>query len=136
MRWEGARPALGRGGGLCFYGRGKPKLALLICASPTVDFFLARGIEAASNPRRRKLLLTINVVGNLGLLCYFKYVNFFLDSIRQGMHQLGATASLPVLEVIIPVGLSFYTFEAINYVIDVYRGRVRAERDWAKFMVF
>jgi alginate O-acetyltransferase complex protein AlgI len=81
-------------------------------------------------------MLTINVVGNLGLLCYFKYVNFFLDSVRAGLHQLGATASLPVLEVIIPVGLSFYTFEAINYVIDVYRGQVRAERDWTKFMLF
>ena len=77
---------------------------------------------------RRKLLLTINIVGNLGLLCYFKYANFFLDSLRQSLAAAGLSASFGRLDVLLPIGISFYTFEAINYMVDVYRGHVKAAR--------
>src|SRR5262249_7382020 len=111
-------------------------LALLICASTTVDYFLARGIEASARPRRRKLLLTLNIVGNLGLLCYFKYANFFLHSLQEALNACGAGASFRALSVVLPVGISFYTFEAINYMVDVYRGHVRAEKSLPHFMLF
>src|SRR5262249_2592594 len=71
---------------------------------------------------------------NLGLLCYFKYANFFLDSLRQVLQVAGASASLPVLSVGLPVGISFYTFQAINYMVDVYRGHIRAERSRPRFL--
>src|SRR5262249_30068332 len=74
--------------------------------------------------------------GNLGLLAYFKYANFFLGSLQDALHAVGAQASLPVLRVILPVGISFYTFEAINYTVDVYRRRIPAERNLAHFMLF
>src|SRR5262249_8298972 len=69
-------------------------------------------------------------------LCYFKYVNFFLDSLREALTLAGAETSLPVLKIILPVGISFYTFEAINYMVDVYRGHTRAEKDLGNFMLF
>src|SRR5207302_3828862 len=67
---------------------------------------------------------------------YFKYANFFLDSLQSTLAALGASVSLPVLAVILPVGISFYTFEAINYMVDVYRRRIPAERNLAHFMLF
>jgi alginate O-acetyltransferase complex protein AlgI len=84
----------------------------------------------------RKSLLAGSLIVNLGILCYFKYVNFFLQSLQDALHAAGAAASLPVLSVILPIGISFYTFEAINYTIDVYRRRVPAERDLGHFLLF
>jgi alginate O-acetyltransferase complex protein AlgI len=101
-----------------------------------MDYAVARGMETSSVPRWRKLLLGLSLVANLGLLCYFKYANFFLHSVEEALHALGAGASLPVLQVILPIGISFYTFEAINYTIDVYRRRVPAEKNLAHFMLF
>src|SRR4051812_16425311 len=89
LPWHRARVYLLLGASFHFYASWNRSLALLICASTTVDYCLARGIEAAQNPRRRRLLLTLNIVGNLGLLCYFKYANFFLDSLRQALAAAG-----------------------------------------------
>jgi alginate O-acetyltransferase complex protein AlgI len=119
-----------------FYACWNAWLALLICVSTALDYLIARGMEASLAPRRRKLLLTVSIVANLGLLCYFKYANFFLQSLQQSLETVGLQTSLPVLQVILPVGISFYTFEAINYTVDVYRGRNRAERNLANFMLF
>jgi alginate O-acetyltransferase complex protein AlgI len=80
------------------------------------------------------LLLSLAV--NLGILVYLKYANFFLDSLEAALRAVGSEASLPLLEVILPIGISFYTFEAINYTVDVYRRRIPAERDLAHFMLF
>jgi alginate O-acetyltransferase complex protein AlgI len=93
-------------------------------------------MEATSSPRRKKYLLLLSLGGNLGLLCYFKYANFFLSSLAEAGSACGLTLTLPVLAVILPVGISFYTFEAINYTVDVYRGKVRAVRDLSHFMLF
>jgi alginate O-acetyltransferase complex protein AlgI len=119
-----------------FYACWNAWLALLICVSTALDYLIARGMEASPAPRLRKLLLTVSIVANLGLLCYFKYANFFLHSLQESLEAVGLRTSLPVLQVILPVGISFYTFEAINYTVDVYRGRNRAERNLANFMLF
>ncbi len=83
-----------------------------------------------------KNLVCVSVVANLGLLCYFKYTNFFLGSLYAVLHRCGATSSFQLLSILAPLGISFYTFEAINYIVDVYRGRDRAERKLANFMLF
>src|SRR5437868_13576613 len=93
-------------------------------------------MEASSHPRQRKLCLLVSLCGNLGLLCYFKYANFFLRSLEEATNGLGFPSALPVLNVILPIGISFYTFEAINYTVDVYLRRIRAERNLAHFMLF
>src|SRR5262249_42235247 len=119
-----------------FYSSWNQWLALIICVSTAMDYLVARGMEVSAVPLYRRLLLGVSLVANLGLLFYFKYANFFLDSLEQALNALGAQASLPVLKVILPIGISFYTFEAINYTIDVYRRRVPAERNLANFMLF
>ena len=119
-----------------FYASFNHWLAVLIGVSTVADYWLARGIDTSSSSRARKALLLTSLAGNLGLLCYFKYVNFFLGSLESALHALGAAHSIPVLSVILPIGISFYTFEAINYMVDVYRRKIPAERSLANFMLF
>jgi alginate O-acetyltransferase complex protein AlgI len=134
--WPRARVWVLLAASFYFYASWNKWLALIIFISTTLDYFLARGIAAASSPRRRKALVAVNVIANLGLLCYFKYANFFLDSLGQALRAAGAEVSLPVLSVLLPIGISFYTFEAINYVVDVYRGHVKPETNLANFLLF
>lgn len=119
-----------------FYASWNKWLAGLICVSTAMDYAVALGMDRLQASWKRKLLLGLSLVANLGLLCYFKYANFFLDSLDHALRSVGATASLPILNVILPVGISFYTFEAINYTVDVYRRRIPAEKNLANFMLF
>ena len=134
--WQRARVYLLLIASFGFYASWNHWLAILITLSATIDYALARAIEASPSARVRKLLLAVNIVANLGLLCYFKYVNFFLESLQTTLRSLGADASIPLLSVILPVGISFYTFEAISYVVDVYRRKAPAERNLAHFLLF
>jgi len=119
-----------------FYASWNPYLACLIFVSTILDYCLAHGIERLKTGGWRRVLVGISVTANLGLLCYFKYTNFFLSSLEQALHRCGAQTSIPLLKILAPIGISFYTFEAINYIVDVYRGKVRAERNLANFMLF
>ncbi|MFN4261419.1 MAG: MBOAT family O-acyltransferase [Gemmataceae bacterium] len=119
-----------------FYASWNHWLAGLIFLSTTIDYWIGRGLDAWTSPRGRRVLLGVSLIANLGLLCYFKYVNFFLESLEQALRAAGGTTSLPLLQVILPIGISFYTFEAINYTIDVYRRKAPAERNLANFMLF
>jgi alginate O-acetyltransferase complex protein AlgI len=136
LPWHRGRVLLLLIASLYFYACWNRWLALLLCISTVGDYFLARGMEATGSPRVRKLLLGASLVANVGLLCYFKYANFFLRSLEDAAGACGLGVSLPVLRVVLPVGISFYTFEAINYTVDVYRGKVRAARDLTHFMLF
>jgi alginate O-acetyltransferase complex protein AlgI len=136
MPWHRARVWLLLGASFVFYASWSKWLASLVCITTVTDYFVARGLEGSTSPRLRKLLLTFSVAGNLGMLCYFKYAGFFLESLGDLLHRLGAEASLPVLKLLAPIGISFYTFEAISYTVDVYRGRIRAERNLAHFLLF
>lgn len=136
MPWQRARVWLLLVASFYFYASWNRWLAGIIAVSTAMDYFIARGMESTTSPRRRKLLLTFSLVANLGLLFYFKYANFFLGSLESTLRTLGAQATMPVLRVILPIGISFYTFEAINYTVDVYRRQVKAERNLAHFMLF
>jgi alginate O-acetyltransferase complex protein AlgI len=119
-----------------FYASWSKWLALLIGGSALMDYLIARGMEKTDVAWHKKLLLRFSLVMNLGILVVFKYANFFLDSLHDLLHHVGASATLPVLQFILPIGISFYTFEAINYTVDVYRGRIRAERNLSHFLLF
>jgi alginate O-acetyltransferase complex protein AlgI len=119
-----------------FYARWNEWLACVVLASALMDYLLALGMEATTVVGRRRLLLGLSLAVNLGLLVTFKYANFFLQSLQEALQSVGLEASLPVLSVLVPVGISFYTFEAINYAVEVYRGRLRAERDPGHFLLF
>ncbi len=136
LPWHRVRVWLLLAASFFFYASWNHWLALIICVSTAMDYLVARGMEASSSTFRRRLLLGLSLVANLGLLFYFKYANFFLGSVEQALRAVGAQSSMPVLNVILPIGISFYTFEAINYTVDVYRRRVPAERSLPNFMLF
>jgi alginate O-acetyltransferase complex protein AlgI len=119
-----------------FYAFWSQKLALLVASTSIMDYLLARGMDATSSRFRRRLLLGASLGVNLGLLCYFKYANFFLDSLQQSLHLVGGNVAFATLQVIVPFGISFYTFEAISYTMDVYRRRIPAEKSLPNFMLF
>jgi len=114
-----------------FYMGWNPAYASLLFLTTTVDFFVANRMEAFAEKKQRRPWLLLSIFFNLGLLMYFKYYNFFVDNIN------GLSGSeIRYMEFLLPVGISFYTFQEMGYVIDVYRGEIRAERHWGKFAVF
>ncbi len=134
--WPRARVYILVAASFFFYWKFNQYLALLVTGTATLDFLLALAISKARSRLEGRLLVAVSLVVNLAVLIYFKYANFFLDSLAQALRELGAERSLPVLQVILPVGISFYTFEAISYTIDVYRGRAKAENNLANFLLF
>lgn len=136
MPWQQWRVYLLLVASFIFYASWNEWLALLVTGTATLDYFLGLGIAASRSRRQARLLVATSLVVNLGVLCYFKYVNFFLDSLKATLALVGVKISVPVLEVIVPFGISFYTFEAISYTIDVYQGRVKAERRLPNFLLF
>ncbi|MFM7160071.1 MAG: MBOAT family protein, partial [Planctomycetaceae bacterium] len=136
LPWNRARVGLLLVASFWFYSCWNHWLALLIVASTTLDFAIGLGLERFSRTATRRALLLTSLGFNLGLLAYFKYVNFFLDSLQQTLRLAGWQTAWPTLQVLLPVGISFYTFEAISYSVDVYRGRVKAERNLAHFLLF
>lgn len=119
-----------------FYGAWNWKLLFLIFVSITLDYFLGIFIHRAENPRKRKLLLWLSVAGNLSILGFFKYFNFFAENFHSLLHAFGIPVSLPALHIILPVGISFYTFQSLSYTIDIYRKELKPERDFFNFALF
>jgi alginate O-acetyltransferase complex protein AlgI len=122
-----------------FYGSWNPWLTLVVLFSAAFDFFIAQRIEATESPKARRILLIVSVCVSLGILAFFKYTNFLLDAGVSFLNLFGVNHSHAVLRIVLPLGISFYTFETISYVVDVYRGRFRAERnflDYALFIMF
>ncbi|HVK12073.1 MAG TPA: MBOAT family protein [Gemmataceae bacterium] len=136
LPWPRARVYLLVAASFVFYSAWNEWLALLVAGTATLDFLLALRIESARTTRGKKLLVWLSVAVNLGVLGYFKYANFFLDSLQAALHRVGVESPPAHLNLIVPFGISFYTFEAISYTVDVYRGRLRAERNLANFLLF
>lgn len=126
------------GASMVFYAWGVQEFLLLILASTLVDWAVALGISRqlkAGNRRAAGLLLTFSVVQNLGLLGYFKYAGFVSEQLTRLAAQLGMSGP-GTLEVLLPIGISFFTFEKISYVVDVWRGDVKAQRDPLDVVLF
>jgi alginate O-acetyltransferase complex protein AlgI len=136
LPWQKARVWLLLVASFAFYATWNKWLALLVTGTTIMDYVLARLMDGTATQWRKRAYLLTSLIVNLGLLCYFKYMNFFLDSLRESLQAAGVESALPTLAVILPFGISFYTFEAISYSIDVYRGRVKAERSLSSFMLF
>jgi alginate O-acetyltransferase complex protein AlgI len=107
-----------------FYGFWDWRFVSLIIASTIVNQWLAVGIDPPGY-RLRRLLLIIAVAFNLGILGVFKYYGFFIDSFNTALRRLDLGTRLPMLEIIVPVGISFFTFQAITYVVDIYKGKIK-----------
>ena len=107
-----------------FYAWWRLDFLALILFSSSVDFVMGWAIQAATRPRLKKLFLILSLSANLGLLGYFKYADFFIAQVNRLATALGLSP-LPGLGLLLPVGISFYTFQSMSYTIDIYRGRFR-----------
>ena len=122
-----------------FYMSWNPVYVLLLIFSTLVTWLgglaVAR-LRGEKDRGRAKLVLFAVLAANLGLLAYFKYTNFLLDSLRRAMELLSVRGRLPVVNILLPIGISFYTFQAIGYTIDVYRGSLEPERNLLRYALF
>lgn len=119
-----------------FYMCWKPEYILLIVFSTLIDYFASIRMSKLNDQKKRRKYLILSLCTNLGLLFTFKYFNFFLGSIQTGFNVIGQDVSFPVLNVLLPVGISFYTFQTLSYTIDVYMGRVEAEKHLGIFALY
>ncbi|HMU12688.1 MAG: MBOAT family protein [Bacteroidetes bacterium] len=122
--------------GCVFYGWWDWRYLGLLLFTSGVDFLVALGLQREQATARRKLLLGISLAANLGLLGFFKYCDFFITAFNDGFTLLGRPLGLRTLGIILPVGISFYTFQSLSYTIDVYRRQLPATRDPLVFFAF
>ena len=119
-----------------FYMVWRPAFVLLILLTVTIDYVAAMLLVRTASPGRRKLLLASSITANMGILAYFKYTNFALDSVRAASDAMGLGWTIPVYDIILPIGISFHTFQSVGYAIDVYRGVLRPEHRYPRFALF
>ena len=118
---------------LVFYGAWNYRFIPLLVGSSIIDYFLALAIAGATTQQRKKLFVTASIVMNLGILGLFKYADFVLLSVADFLQVFGMEASLPTLSWVLPVGISFYTFQSLSYTIDVYRGDMQPRKGLVHF---
>ncbi|WP_430466460.1 MBOAT family O-acyltransferase [Winogradskyella ouciana] len=119
-----------------FYAWWDYRFLALIALSTIVDFFVAKQLNAARAKSTRKLLLLVSLIFNLGLLAFFKYFNFFIESWVDAWKTLGVDMHVSTLKIILPVGISFYTFQTLSYTIDVYRNKLKPTSSFIQFAAF
>jgi alginate O-acetyltransferase complex protein AlgI len=122
-----------------FYGAWSRTFLALLMATTLLDYLCGLLIETARSQRRKRVILLLSVGVNLSVLALFKYAGFFLKETVELLGWLGLQANVRTLEIVLPVGISFYTFQSVGYVIDVYRGKLQAVRnpmDYALFVAF
>ena len=119
-----------------FYGWWDWRFLFLIFISTCIDFFIGNLMGNQLNKRKRKIYLYISLTTNLGILGFFKYYNFFVESLIEAFLNLGIHLSTITLNIVLPVGISFYTFQTLSYTIDVFRGNIKATKDFIAFSAF
>jgi len=123
-------------GSYYFYMSWKAEYIILIMISTLVDYIAGIQIDKAITKKKKKIFLGLSLATNLGLLFAFKYFNFFSDSVRALLSQFAIPLDPITLKVLLPVGISFYTFQTLSYTIDVYRGKIKPEKHLGIFAVY
>jgi len=116
-----------------FYAWWNPLYLLLIIGTTIVDFYVVRRMEQSP---RKKAWLSLSLLSNLGALVFFKYIRFFTENLNAILELAGIPLSLPVLDPVLPLGISFFTFQSISYAIDVYRGDFPAEQNLIRYATY
>ncbi len=119
-----------------FYACWDWRFMFLLIFSTLLDYYTGIKIHEAANQRKKLFWLWLSIGINLGFLGVFKYYNFFAESFADGLSLLGFKTNLGSLQVILPVGISFYTFHGLSYVIDLYKNRIKPERNFIDYSVF
>jgi D-alanyl-lipoteichoic acid acyltransferase DltB (MBOAT superfamily) len=119
-----------------FYAAWKLEYIFLLLASTLISYITAILMVKPENQAKRTGLLVIGLIANLGILFAFKYFNFVNDSLRIAFNQFNLIYNVPMFQALLPVGISFYTFQSLGYTIDVYRGKLEPERHLGRFALF
>ncbi len=119
-----------------FYGWWDWRFLGLIFFSSVVDYFIGQKLVSEKVEAKRKVLLLISLTVNLGLLGFFKYSNFFIQEMTELLQSMGMQVNTGSLDIILPVGISFYTFQTLSYSIDIYRRKIEAEKNFVSFIAF
>lgn len=119
-----------------FYLAWNYKLIVLIMFTTAVSYFCARIIEKTEKKAVKKLCIVVTLIACLGVLFFFKYYNFIAETLGWAIAAAGGGTYDFTLNLVLPVGISFYTFQTLSYAIDVYRGTEKAERDFALYCLF
>ena len=119
-----------------FYGWWDWRFLFLILGSTVLDYWLGRLIANSGNKNKRKQYLILSLLFNLGALAIFKYFNFFKENFEILLNNFGFKADFVTMDILLPVGISFYTFQTLSYTIDVYRNRIEATKDFLAFASF
>lgn len=119
-----------------FYACWDWRFLALIATSTTIDYFVALAIARTSNRSRRKRLMLLSISASIGILGFFKYFGFFSRELDGLLHGLGLPSLIPRLDILLPVGISFYTFQTMSYTIDVYRRHCKPTRNYFDFALF
>ncbi len=119
-----------------FYGYWDWRFCFLLLVSSLVNYAAGALLDGTRDTARRKIIVAVAVAMNLGVLAFFKYYGFFITSLNDLMFSLGLEREMPFLEIILPVGISFFTFQGISYVVDVYRGHVAATRSLLNILLY
>lgn len=119
-----------------FYGWWDWRFLFLIFFSTIQDFAISYWLSNEENEKKRKYLLAISIITNLGFLGFFKYYNFFVESFVSAFTFFGTRPNIQTLQILLPVGISFYTFQTLSYTIDVYRRKLEPSKDFVAFSAF
>jgi D-alanyl-lipoteichoic acid acyltransferase DltB (MBOAT superfamily) len=112
------------------------KYALLIGTSTIITYLCGIFLDRIESTKLKKGIIAIGFSVNISILFFFKYFNFFMDSCRYALYYFNITPHISQIDVLLLVGISFYTFQALGYIIDVYRGIVKAEKNLLKYALF
>ena len=119
-----------------FYAAWNPPFVLLLWFSTVVDWFAAKNIESSTEKNKKRLWLFVSLLVNLGLLGFFKYGNFAMESLSGALGLMGMKTQWAAMDIILPVGISFYTFQTLSYSLDVYRGNLKTSRSFLDFALY
>ncbi len=119
-----------------FYMFFKPVYILILGFTIVIDYVAGIYIEKAADKKQKKKFLVLSIIANVGVLAIFKYYNFFNDNITSLASFMGLSNSIPYLNILLPIGLSFHTFQAMSYTIEVYRGNQKAERHFGLYALY
>jgi alginate O-acetyltransferase complex protein AlgI len=119
-----------------FYACWDYRFLALIVFSTLTDYLIGLRIKQSPSQKLKKIWLWISIIIGIGLLCFFKYFNFFAESFSQALSLLGIKINYGLIQVILPLGISFYTFHGLSYIIDIYKNRIEPEKNFVNYAVF
>ncbi len=119
-----------------FYMVFRPIYILILAGTIVVDYVAGLFLESTTNPRRKKIFLVASIIANVGVLAVFKYYNFINDNLTELLGVFHLKNEIPMLRILLPIGLSFHTFQAMSYTIEVYRGKQQAEKHFGMYALY